>query len=347
MLRLPTACGSGLCLMLVLLSSLAPGAKAQTMQDTLLPPSFSTCGTSLQTWRSPFGFVFGNNSLGDREKLQGLELPELGNGFATAVRVTYDHLSLGTPSGSMRCVAYAVGADGGPGAFLKASDTLTLSSLPAAPGEAWFNFPEPAAFTDRVYVGIDLRFLVPGDSMGVPGTENGCGSGCWPYETWSDGTRNPICDTYDLDDVDFALAVAVDWTPRVSSTADPAFESAAPWRIYPNPASSTIVLQAPTANPALPIAAQPPGGQDLHWVAVGSDGREQQRGLLKAEEGPWSMDLSDWPAGCYRFMGQWQARPGGASVGSKPGVGTSETGLHKAVSMDPRQSLFLATVCKP
>jgi hypothetical protein len=275
--------------------SLAPPANAQSLQDTLQPPSFEDCGTVLQSWRSPFGFVFGNNSLGDREKLQRLALPEIGNGFVTAVRVDYERLHLGTPSGSMRCVAYAVGPDGAPGAFLKASDTLTLGSLPSEPGEAWFSFPEPAAFTDAVYVGIDLRLLLPGDSIGVPGTEDGCGSGCWPYETWSDGTRNPICDTYDLDDVDFALAASVDWTPRISgmSTID---VQPVPFRAFPNPATARISIE-------LKEGIWDRSAAPLQYQAIALDARSMHEGWLQpAADGIHAgerVDVRSWPRTCY------------------------------------------------
>ncbi len=317
-------------LVVLAIALFSPPAKAQSMLDTLEAPSLSSCGTVLQSWRSPFGFVFGNNSLGDREKLQRLVLPELGNGFVTAVRVRYDHLSLGSPSGSIRCVAYAVGTDGAPGAFLKASDTLTLSSLPGAPGEAWFAFPEAAAFTDAVYVGIDLRFVLPGDSIGVPGTEDGCGSGCWPYETWSDGTRNPICNTYDLEDVDFAVAAAVDWSPRISGFL--MYDNGIPaLALYPNPAADHVWVQLPENRKHHHAAAR--DAAVWHWEALDPYGRTRAEGKALADrDAGMRLDLSEWPKGCYRIVLQPDAWHGGDQDG---------------VDADLQRPLFSGTVCKP
>jgi hypothetical protein len=275
-MRHPLAC---------LLLALAGTAAAQSVEDTLRPAFLAGCGADPEAWRTEFGFVFGSTSLGDREKLQRLDLPGPGNGFVTAIGIEPAVLRPGTPSGAVRAVAYAVGPDGRPGSFLRASDTLLVAALAAGGGIRWFPLPEPAPFTDRVFAGIDLRLLQPGDSVGVLGTREGCGSGCVAWERWADGTLNPICDTWNLEDVDFRVYAAVTWTPRVSG--GPSAEGRSPaWTLGPVPAAGRLRLARTAPGPAWP------------WMARAADGRPLGAGTWPAGQTEQWIDTGGWPAGC-------------------------------------------------
>jgi hypothetical protein len=284
----------------LLMGAVHAQAQPAAALDTLRPLSLETCGTTVVLLRSPFGFVFGTNTLGDREKNQRLDLPVPGNGFVTAARVFWGAKTQALASGSVRLTARSVNADGSPGSVLRSSDTILVASLDTTLGYTWFLFPEPAAFTDRVFIGLDLRLLQPGDSLGVLGTEDGCGSGCLPWERWADGTWNPICDTYDLDDVDFWVEAAVDWTPRVVGLAD-ADSGAGGLRpkaddlsVWPNPVGDWLVLDWPGGATA-----------PWQWSVHGLDGRILASGHVQAGQTQVHMEPNPlWPAAAWRIAVQ-------------------------------------------
>ncbi len=198
-----------------------PENRTDGVIDTLSPASFGTCLTDPVLWITPgIGPVFGNNSLGDREKAQQLLLPSPGNGFVTHAIVYWGFKRVGA-DGDVRIKAWSVGPDGAPESFLTASDRIRISEIDTADGVDVLAFPAPAAFTGSVFLSLDLNSLNTGDTISGLGTEEGCGSGCLTWERWSDGSWNPVCDTYDFEDIDLLIEAVVDWSAWPAGLNDP------------------------------------------------------------------------------------------------------------------------------
>jgi len=216
--------------------------------DTLSPASFETCLVEPVLWVTPgVGPVFGNNLLGDLEKAQRLFLPVPGNGFVTHAIVQWGSKVVGE-NGSLRIKAWSVGDDGAPESFLTATDILRLSDVDTAAGFGVLAFPAPAAFSGSVFLSLDLGNLKPGDTINLLGTEDGCGSGCVVWERWSDGSWNPVCDTYDFDDIDMLMEAVVDWSAWAVGL-ESAQGGAVVGQPFPQPAGNTVVVPLQLAEP--------------------------------------------------------------------------------------------------
>lgn len=214
--------------------------------DTIAPASLQDCLISPVTWVTPgIGPVFGNNSLGDREKAQRLDLPIPGNGFVLQAAVQWAQVVVGN-DGEVRLRAWSVGPDGRPESPLGNTVKKRVSALDASGMPEWFAFSAPAPFVGSVFISLDLSLLAEGDTVNLQGTEEGCGSGCVVWERWSDGSWNPVCDTYDFEDIDMLVQAEVDWTPW--TLAVPEQDGGGPDRpfqmglLYPQPASQVIYL---------------------------------------------------------------------------------------------------------
>jgi hypothetical protein len=229
--------------------------------DTLSPASFSTCLDEPVLLVTPgVGPVFGNNLLGDREKAQRLFLPAPGNGFVTHTIVRWGSKVVGE-NGSVRIKAWSVGADGAPESFLTATDPVRMSDVDTAAGLAWLAFPAPAAFSESVFLSLDLGNLKPGDSINLPSTGDGCGSGCVVWERWSDGSWNPVCDTYDFEDIDLLMEAVVDWTPW-GVGLEPDTPAARAGQPFPQPAVSEVLVPLHLSAP-----------ERLTWTLYDAGGR--------------------------------------------------------------------------
>ncbi|MBI1193917.1 MAG: hypothetical protein GC205_12220 [Bacteroidetes bacterium] len=242
--------------------------------DTLSPESFGSCLEEPVLWVTPgVGPVFGNNLLGDREKAQRLFLPSAGTGFVTHAIVRWGSKVVGE-NGSIRIKAWSVGENGAPESFLTATDIVRLSDVDTAAGFAVLAFPAPAAFSSSVFLSLDLSNLKPGDTINLPGTEDGCGSGCVVWERWSDGSWNPVCDTYDFEDIDMLVQAVVDWSAWAVGLESPP-GSPIVGQPFPQPASNTAVVPLQMAQP-----------EALTWTLFDSGGR-----VVRASAGP------EWHAG--------------------------------------------------
>jgi len=256
--------------------------------DTLSPASFSSClGEPVLLVTPGVGPVFGNNLLGDREKAQRLLLPAPGNGFVTHAIVRWGSKVVGE-NGTVRIKAWSVGADGAPESFLTATDPVRMSDVDTAAGMAVLAFPAPAAFSGSVFLSLDLGNLKPGDTINLPATGDGCGSGCVVWERWSDGSWNPVCDTYDFEDIDLLMEAVVDWTPWAVG-----LEVEAPLALagqpFPQPANREVQVPLQLSAPA-----------QLVWTLYDAGGR------AVLASGP-----RDWPSGASVLRLTVDALPAG------------------------------------
>ena len=268
--------------------------------DTLSPLSFETCLGDSILWVTPgVGPVFGNNLLWDREKAQQLLLPSPGNGFVTGGIVYWGAKKVGA-NGEVRLKAWSVAPDGSPESFLTASEKVRISALDTALGYTYFSFPAPAAFTGSVFLRLDLGSLNAGDTVNVFGTRDSCGSGCVAWERWSDGSWNPVCDTYNFLDVDMLVQAIVDWTPWPLGVEGPEQHGQAiVGRLYPLPATSAV---------SVPIRIEQP--QSLAIQLVDLSGKERSTysfpSLAKGDH-ILELAMSGLPVGFYLLRIQGEA----------------------------------------
>jgi hypothetical protein len=203
--------------------------------DTLYPQGLLDCPNDLQTWiADPSGPVFGNNSFGDKEKAQLLSLPVYGGGFMTQAILYCKYKRVGEDR-KIVLHAYSRGPDGAPLNLLGSSDSIALSEIDTASGMTMVGFGAFITFGNEFFLSMDISDLGVGDTIALLGTSNGCGSGCVTWEKWSSDFWNPVCDTYNFDDIDMGIAAIVDWTP--SGLAD---MQSAVFRLGPNPATDEI-----------------------------------------------------------------------------------------------------------
>ena len=257
--------------------------------DTISPPSFTTCPNQLLEWVGDFGPILGNNTLEDVEKAQRLVLPDYGNGFVQSGIVYWDYIRAGG-GGSVRLRAYAEDPAGGPGAFLGESNALPVEALDTVGGRDFFDFPAPVAFSNVVFLSLDLSGLLPGDTVAALGSPEHCAGVCGAWELWSTGIWNKVCDTWNLDKIDMGLQGVIDWSP--TGWADPAADARLAW---PVPATGVIHLPVPSGLD--------PAARLLVWDAAG---RLQHLGYAGASD--WlKVRVEDWPPGLYAW--RMEGRP--------------------------------------
>lgn len=267
---------------IVLLAALltASSSKCQIMGDTLNPTGWDAC-LSLFSWVAETGPMMGNNSFDDREKAQLLRMPSFGNGFVTRAVVYWDFVRIGG-NGRVKVKAYSVGADGKPLNLLTVSDSFRISELDTLSGRTVFSFAVPAAFSNEVFLSLDLRALEAGDTVSILGTAEECASVCGAYELWNVGIWNKICDTYNLNKVDMAIRGVVDWTPtgleQLSQTTG---------AVYPNPSYGLIHLCQP--NPEMDF-----------WQILDVNGRLRKEGYMEPD---LVLDVSVLEPGMYLLRG--------------------------------------------
>ena len=267
---------------ILLLAALLTGSssKSQIMGDTLNPTGWDAC-LSLFSWVAETGPMMGNNSFDDKEKAQLLRTPSFGNGFVTRAVVYWDFVRIGG-DGRVKVKAYSVGADGKPLNFLAVSDSFRVSELDTLGGSTVFSFTAPAAFSNEVFLSLDLRSLEAGDTVSILGTAEECASVCGAYELWNIGIWNKICDTYNLNKVDMAIRGVVDWTPtglqQLPQTAR---------AVYPNPSYGLLQLDQP--NPEMDF-----------WQIMDVNGRLRQEGKLRPD---LAIDVSSLEPGMYLLRG--------------------------------------------
>ncbi len=243
-------------LLVMVLALFALEGKALVPTDTLSPESWNTCPEEPVFWVNPgTGPIFGNNLLGDLEKAQLLSLPAPGNGFVTHALV-YWAFKRSDENGRLRVRAWNVAGDGSPGSVIGNSSMLRVDDVDTVMGWNLFSFSEPTAFTHSVFLSLDLSNMENGDSIAVLATVEECGLGCLSWERWSDGSWNPICDTYNLEAVDMFIRAVVEWTPWPAGLETPA----RPWSVeppFPQPLSrSTHTTLSVMLNSIEPTALQ-------------------------------------------------------------------------------------------
>jgi hypothetical protein len=240
-----------------LLCLLASALQAQ-VTDTLAPDSWGGCLEEPVLWLTPgIGPVFGNNALGDLGKAQLLRLPGPGDGFVTHALLHWGYQRVGA-DGRLRVRAWSVGPDGAPESPLSSTERIRVSEVDTASLFQVLAFSSPAPFIGAVFLSLELDELNTGDTLSLFASQDSCGSGCTSWERWSDGTWNPVCDTYNFEDVDMLIRAVVDWNPWSTSVPLPELASERALgaaRLFPQPASGPVWLEVPA----------PPGSQ-LNWA---------------------------------------------------------------------------------
>jgi hypothetical protein len=141
------------------------------------------------------GYVFGNNSRGDKEKMQKYPTPSGYGMYQTLIYVMYK--TMANPDSNLYSTIYTVDPiTHGPGDTIFTSDPTTMSNVTTDMGEFWtaFNFPIAIPIPDSFFVSFSLPRW-DGDTIGVGATQNGC----YPdqqvaWERRSNNTFHPIND---------------------------------------------------------------------------------------------------------------------------------------------------------
>jgi hypothetical protein len=213
-------------------------------RDTLLPASLAQqCGGDLVLYTdSAGGYLAGNNSYGDLEKMQKYYV----NGETTVMSalVIFGGKTQTDPQSNLYAKVYSVGANGGPATELGVSQPLPISSVDTA-GISFttFNFASPVTVTDSFFVGF-VNPTTPGDTVGAVTTRDECFSGPgYAWERWSDQTFAALDDTAGWNlQADLMIFPVVTQTVTSAHTAEAQrvlkLENA-----FPNPAATYTTIQ--------------------------------------------------------------------------------------------------------
>jgi hypothetical protein len=212
-------------------------------RDTLLPASLAQqCGGDLVLYTdSAGGYLAGNNSYGDLEKMQKYRVD--GQTTVMSALVIFGGKTQANPQSVLYAKVYSVGANGGPATELGASQPVPISSVDTA-GISFttFTFASPVTVSDSFFVGF-VNPTTPGDTVGAVTTRDECFSGAgFAWEKWSDQTFAALDDTAGWDlQADLMIFPVVSELVTSSNTAEAQrvlkLENA-----FPNPAEAYTTI---------------------------------------------------------------------------------------------------------
>jgi len=280
----------------------SPVLGIETTSITLLPDAFSLpCASAVSLFSSSGGegYVFGPNGFGDREKAQWLHF--VGDNARITDVVGYFAGKNLVDDAEIKTYIYDVNtADNSPGNRLATSEVIMASNIDTTDLNI-FNFATPVDITadTSFFASFDFSdvYATSGadtTELGMISTENGCSTGEFAWERWSDDSWHSIFSAWGGLDVALMVGLVIEFD-EVAAIEDAFFQQKGltVYPAYPNPAPNHINLNFALDNPrAVTVSLYSIEGKQLMALPLGT---------LSAGEHVQPLDISSLPSGTYLY----------------------------------------------
>ncbi|MEL6672660.1 MAG: T9SS type A sorting domain-containing protein [Bacteroidota bacterium] len=279
-------------------SIMPEGLSFRAVQDTFLTAlqqSTEACVDSPTVFgiNNQWGTVVGNNGYGDKEKIQTFQYNDQAEFKLLEYWTVFGVRAVGN-DGDLTAVVYATNGDGSPGALLATSNPVKVSETADSLRYTQFVFATPPDVNSPIFqAGIDFNGLyATNDTVGMIHTRDGCGTGGFLWEKWSDDRWFRVdsawggltVETYGIAVVEFEESSSIDGLTAEGLTIFPA---------YPNPANDQVNLKFNTVNSG-----------NVNVKIYGSDTRvvaTYPLGIMAPGEHNFKIDTQAWASGAYYF----------------------------------------------
>ncbi|MEL6590036.1 MAG: T9SS type A sorting domain-containing protein [Bacteroidota bacterium] len=286
------------------LEETAPISTPRLEFDTILPAGLGLpCGNppvlyNVNPANGGWGFVAGNNSFGDKAKVQKFDFT---GSSSFNLQEIWGFFAVASANGDADITAKVYSADGAgaPDQELGSSNPLKTSQvvLDTVIRATIFTFASPIVMTESsFFAGFDINALYAANDtvalVSTNGDNQSCGVDAW--EQWSDDTWHPFSDDggWDLD-VDQYIGVMVEFFTTDIEDPKAVLNGLTLRPAYPNPAADQVSINYEIAD-----------ARNVEVVVYGIDGKEVRR-IRKGIQTPGAhqelIDVQSLPAGTYAY----------------------------------------------